>query len=156
MENQNQPKKERKYTLEEARKILASQAANASFDARGITGMRKMAKQSWEKPSAKRKAFAIIAKALSIHKIVRVRELNRAGFANCEGCAKRVSPIKRENIVPRDWNKPYDTALLCGNCLKKHESCPITDTTVDLITAAELLSTEPKIIVEKALGSSDA
>lgn len=147
--------KERKYTLAQARKIIAAEAGNASFDARGITGMREMAKSSWKEPSAKREAFAIIAKALSVHKIARVHELNRIGWASCEGCSKRVSPVRRENIVPRDWNKPYDTAMLCGGCLKKHESRSMTDATVERITAAKKIETEPKIIVEKALCDFD-
>lgn len=154
MTQNQQPKKERKYTLEEARKIISAEAGNASFDARGRTGMREMAKNSWKEPSAKREAFAIIVKALSTYKIARVREITRVGWAKCEGCGKTITLLKRENIVPRDWNKPYDTSVLCTDCLKKHTITPVTDATVEMITAAKQLSTEPKIIVEKALGDS--
>lgn len=131
---------------------MNSVAGTARVNKYGVEAMREMAKKSWERPSEKRQAFAIIAKALTAYRGEVLPTLKKLGWVKCKTCSKQVSAL-RENIVPVDWNRPFETVIVCQRCLKKHKAKRMTGGMVARIQAAQRTENDPKKIVEKALCS---
>lgn len=119
--------KEPKYTLKEAKSIVNAIGGNARLDKYGVKSMVKMAKKSWENPSIKREAFAIVRKALTEFKKEQLGEINAIGWAKCELCTKKIAPVLRQNVVPRDWNHPFDVMVACDICIKKFKPRLLTE-----------------------------